>query len=115
MSERRILTDDERELKRKQEFDEERLRELVKVSSKKDIYPMWDGSEYDLSGKNTVQINRGVAEVWKESYPDAGITIEKVEAKQSRSSRTPQDPLEENNRGSAFADLKADKADKKDE
>lgn len=102
-------SDEYRDEQRKLENDQNRLAELVKVSAKKDVYPVWDSTEYDLSGKNTVQVKRGVAEVWKESYPDAGITYEKVESKQSRTSRTPQDPLEDNNRGTAFADLKKDK------
>jgi hypothetical protein len=104
-----IESDDYREQQRKLENDEKRLSELVKVSAKKEVYPVWDSVEYDLSGKNTVQVKRGVAEVWKESYPDAGISYEKVETKQSRASRTPQDPLEDNNRGTAFADLKKEK------
>lgn len=64
----------------------------------------WDGKEYELT-KEPLPIEKGVAEHWMKQNPEAKLRVEEI-AKTAAESRTPANPLEENNRGETFSALK---------
>lgn len=64
---------------------------------------MWDGKEYEL-GKEPLEVRRGIAEHWIGVHGEQ-LRIEELPAEVIEQ-RTPANPLEDNNRGAAFADLK---------
>lgn len=70
------------------------------------VLVMWDGKEYELS-KEPVEVKRGVAEHWQGLHD---IRIEEV-PEGVIEQRTPVNPLEQNNRGKAFARLMKGKED----
>ena len=75
------------------------------------ITAMWDGKEYEL-GKEPVEVRRGIAEHWIGVYGEQ-LRIEDIPAEVIEQ-RKPVNPLEENNRGQAFAGLKKEKQRKGD-
>lgn len=64
----------------------------------------WDGVDYTID-KEPLEITRGVAEHWMNVHKDAQLRIEDVPAEVIEK-RRPANPLEENDRGQAFAELK---------
>lgn len=76
------------------------LNKLVNV--KADITAMWDGKEYDLS--NGVQVKNGVLVAWKTLHKGVDFYTSDIEQGETPS-REVKNPLEENDRGSAFSSL----------
>lgn len=81
----------------------------VHVYSDNPALARWDGKEYRL-GSEPVEVKRGIAEHWKGVHK--GIHIKELPAEVIEQ-RVPENPLEQNNRGTAFAELKKGKKNKK--
>jgi hypothetical protein len=81
------------------------LDKNVLVFSDDPCTAIWNSKEYEL-GTEPVEVKRGIAEHWLGLHPD--IRIEEISAEVIEQ-RTPVNPLEQNNRGAAFADLKKGK------
>lgn len=64
----------------------------------------WDGKDYVID-KEPIEIEQGIAEHWSNLYPAANLRIEEV-PQEVIEKRQPLNPLEDNNRGEAFAALK---------
>jgi len=68
------------------------------------ITAKWDGKEYELTS-NPVEVQLGIAEHWVKRFPNAQLRIEDVPTEVIEK-RKPVNPLESNDRGTAFAELK---------
>lgn len=86
------------------------LAKHVHVYSDNPIIARWDGKEYRIGNREPVEVKLGVAEHWKGIHK--GIRIEEIPAEVIEQ-RIPQNPIEENNRGEAFQELKNTKKRKK--
>lgn len=64
----------------------------------------WDGQDYRIE-KQPIVVKLGVALHWQGTRKDSNLRIEEVPAEEI-AKRIPANPLEENNRGEAFAGLK---------
>jgi hypothetical protein len=78
------------------------LDKNVLVFSDDPCTAIWDGKDYEL-GAEPVEVKRGIAEHWSALHPD--IRIEELPTELIEQ-RTPENPLEQNNRGGAFPGLK---------
>jgi len=67
------------------------------------ITAQWDGKEYDLS--KPVKLIYGIVYHWQQSYPDVEFSVSDV-PKSEIAARQVMNPLEDNDRGEAFASLK---------
>lgn len=72
--------------------------------SKEPFEARWDGVDYKIS-KEPLEIQRGVAEHWQNVHKDASLRVEDV-PQEVIDKRKPVNPLEDNDRGKAFAELK---------
>lgn len=64
----------------------------------------WDGVDYTIE-REPLEIARGVAEHWQRAHKDAQLRIEDV-PEEVIEKRAVKNPLEDNDRGTAFAGLK---------
>lgn len=81
------------------------LAKHVYVYSDNPVTARWDGKEYFL-GSEPVEVPKGVAIHWKERIK--WIRYEEIPPEVIEQ-RIPENPLEENDRGEAFAELKRKK------
>lgn len=70
-----------------------------------DFEGRWDGKDITLEPGDSVEVQAGVAEHFKVRHPDADLRIEEI-VKEEIEPREPGNPLETNNRGTAFGKLK---------
>lgn len=78
-------------------------KNIYLINDGEPITALWDGKEYEL-GKEPVEVRRGVAEHWISVHGEQ-LRIEELPA-EIIEQRKPSNPLEDNNRGQAFAGLK---------
>lgn len=64
----------------------------------------WDGKEYTLS-KDPTEIQLGVAQHWQNRFKGAALRIEEIPTAEIER-RRPTNPLEDNDRGEAFAGVR---------
>lgn len=72
------------------------------VNVKADITAVWDSKTYDLS--QGVQVKYGVVVAWESIYKGVEFYVTDI-GEEEIQSREIKNPLEENDRGSAFASL----------
>ncbi|UKS27202.1 hypothetical protein LOZ80_38080 [Paenibacillus sp. HWE-109] len=70
-----------------------------------DFEGRWDGKDILLEPGDSVEVQAGVAEHLIQRHEDADLRIEEIE-KEEIETREPGNPLETNNRGTAFGKLK---------
>lgn len=73
----------------------------------------WDGVDYVID-KEPLEIHRGVAEHWQNVHKNAQLRIEEIPPEVVEK-RKPENPLEANDRGAAFAALKKPRKKASDE
>lgn len=76
----------------------------VFVTAAEPLTARWDGVDYEL-GKEPVEVEYGILEHWKNSYKEIEFTVKELTPEQIES-RQPVNPLEANDRGTAFSQLK---------
>lgn len=64
----------------------------------------WDGVDYTID-KEPLEIHKGIAKHWQEVHRDAQLRIEDIPQEEIEK-RKPVNPLEDNDRGTAFSALK---------
>lgn len=80
-----------------------KLDELVKLKNNgKQFKSMWDGKEVKINKGDSIEVVRGLAQHFMEQSDE--LEIEEIEPEEPEK-REPGNPLEDNNRGSAFEEL----------
>lgn len=84
------------------------LERIVKLfNDGKQVTVKWNGKEYKINKGDSVEIQAGVAEYWREKNPK--LRIEEIKPKEPPQ-RDPERPLSDTGRGTAFAELKGDES-----
>lgn len=97
----------------KQTHTPEHLSEEVYVTSQEPFTAHWDGKEYNLSPDKDTRLKRGIVYHWQEVH-GVEFTMKDI-PKSELFSKEIINPLEENDRGEAFASLKRPRKSKEGE